>query len=147
MEYYSKKADKKPIAVHHVLAALCQKLDIGSVREDNSEGETQMTDLTNFQSILGGNDTAQDFDSTEHPTDSASDAINRVYLTSNSCNVTVGKPFHGICIYNRSRKGLSLVLSKPRGNVARSMSHSALQNQMPGMFSALGRTNISCLVC
>ncbi|CDF36767.1 unnamed protein product [Chondrus crispus] len=106
MEYYAKKADTKPIAVHHVLADLCKQLDIGSVPEDDSEEETETTDITIFESILSGNDTTDDVDSTEHPTDSGCDAINHVYLTSKSWNVTVSDPFHGICIDSAAQKSV-----------------------------------------
>ena len=103
VEYCAKKADTKLIAVHYVLADLCQQLDIGSVPGDESEVETETTDMTIFESILSENDTTGDVDSTEHHTDSGSDAIKHVYLTSKSCNVTVGYLFHGICIDSASQ--------------------------------------------
>ncbi|CDF36525.1 unnamed protein product [Chondrus crispus] len=106
MEYYAKKADTKPIAVHHVLADLCQQLDIGSVPEEDSEVETEKTDITIFESVISGNNATGDVDSTEHPTDSDGEAISHVYLTSKSWNVTVGDPFHGICIDSAAQRSV-----------------------------------------
>lgn len=84
MEYYAKKADTKPIAVHHVLADLCQQLDIGGATNNGPEEETEPTDLTIFESILCGNDTTEDVGSIEHDIDSRSDGTNHVYVSSKS---------------------------------------------------------------
>ena len=106
MEYYAKKADTKPIAVHHVLADLCQQLDICGATNNDPEEETGQTDLTIFESILCGNDTTEDVDSVEHDVDSGSDGINHVYVSSKSWNVTAGDPFHGICIDSAAQRSV-----------------------------------------
>ena len=106
MEYYAKKAETKPIAVHRVLADLCQQLDIDSAAEEDSEVETETTDMTIFESIISGNGATGDVDSTEHPTDSDVEPINHVYLTSKSWNVTLGGPSHGICIDSAAQRSV-----------------------------------------
>ena len=103
--------------------------------------------MTIFESILSENDTTGNVDSTEHPNDSGSDAINHAYLTSKSWNVTVGDPFHGICIDSAAQRS---VVGVERAqaycslfNVPFSLSNSIGRR----MYSALGRKNISDLVC
>ena len=47
MEYYSNKAATKPIAVHHVLADLCQQLDCDT--KEDCEEESETSDLRIFE--------------------------------------------------------------------------------------------------
>ena len=53
----------------------------GALLEDDSEEKTETTDMIIFEGITSGIGTTEDVDSTDHPTDSASDTINHVYLT------------------------------------------------------------------
>ena len=74
--------------------------------EEESEVETEKTDMKIFESTISGNDATGDVDSTEHPTDSDAEPINHVYVTSKSWNVTLGDPFHGICIDSAAQRSV-----------------------------------------
>lgn len=73
----------------------------------NSEEETESTEMIIFECILSGNDTTEDADSTAHPIDTCSNAINNVYLTNKSWNGTEGDPFHSVCVDSAPQRSIT----------------------------------------
>lgn len=100
MEYYSKKAESKPIAVHQVLANLYELLDERYDIENDEDGPT--TDRQIFESFL-----AEDVGSSrtgETGDDSSNEETNKVFIINESWALPSGGPFHGACLESAAQK-------------------------------------------
>lgn len=106
MEYYAKKTATKPIAVHHVLADLCQQLD--RTGEDDREEAVEDNNISIFESIL-----RQDLPCLEEDSDQKDELPppmadnNHVYITSQAYSIPSLDVFQGICIDSAAQKSVT----------------------------------------
>ena len=105
MEYYAKKTATKPIALHHVLADLCQQLD--RVGGDEKEEVAEDENICIFESILRQELTCPEVD-TEEEDDLQSPVpdTNHVYVTSQACSIPSLDLFQGVCIDSAAQKSV-----------------------------------------
>ena len=105
MDYYSKKANTKPIAVHHVLANLCQQLDC--TRTDDPDEEIECNDVSIFERIPGQESPELEVEPEGEGTPSYSDEhTNHVYVTRKTCGIPSLDFLQGVCIDSAAQKSV-----------------------------------------
>lgn len=105
MDYYSKKANTKHIATHHVLAQQCQQLDCA--RADDPEELSECNEVSMFERIL-----LQENLEPEVVTDDeriiplSEEHANNVYVTRQMCSMPSLGFLRGLCIQSPAQKSV-----------------------------------------
>ena len=139
MEYYARKSTTKPIAVHHVLADLCQQLYCDA--KDDCEEEAETSDQRIFEINLQLEDSSSEEDDPHrYHDDFPVVIINHVQFTGKSCDIPSSD----------TPKGSASIL-QPRNRIweLRKHAHTATCLMFPSSppqrggekFSVSGRTN------